>query len=114
MFTYEIVTMPTLVDEFINKLLKPETYYSSRENFSRTESEYHITLNVAGTPREDIAVTIDQGMLRLKAGKLEKKYDLSGMPMNLDAIKAVYKDGLLTVTLPLCLSDTKTRLITVE
>ncbi len=78
-----------------------------------------IAAELPGVRREDIKVALHEGVLSIAAerrsetdtkegeyhrrerhyGTLERRFEI-GVPVNGDAIKATYKDGILTVTVP--------------
>lgn len=97
-------------------------------NISSDEDNIYVRCEIPGVEMGDIEITLAESSLSIKGERkpLEGKYYRQERPMGAfnrlvnvnspvdrDAVKAVLKDGLLTVTLPKA-AETKPRNITIE
>lgn len=93
--------------------------FSPRVDIHEAESEYRITAELPGLEEKDFDVHVEGGVLTLKgekrderreerkgyrhletvAGSFERRFQLPS-EVDLDAVAATYKNGVLTVTLP--------------
>jgi HSP20 family protein len=98
---------------------RSETPVAPRVDFSESDSEFVIAAELPGVEEKDIQISLEEGVLTLRAersaeeskdenglrhvetyrGKYERKLRLPS-EVDADAVKAVYKSGILTVTLP--------------
>ena len=94
--------------------------YSPRIDFSETDTEMRVAAELPGIEEKDIQVSLEEGVLTIRAernvetkdeaakerrhvetfhGKYERSLRLPA-EVDADAVKAVYRNGILTVTLP--------------
>jgi HSP20 family protein len=94
--------------------------YTPRIDFTETDSELRIAAELPGLEEKDIQVSLDDGVLTIRGertseakhedakevrhvetyhGKYERSLRLPS-EVDADAVKAVYRNGILTVTLP--------------
>ena len=96
------------------------TAYAPRIDFSETDTEMRIAAELPGIEEKDIHISLEDGVLTIRAernaevkdenaverrhvetfhGKYERSLRLPS-EVDGDAVKAVYRNGILTVTLP--------------
>jgi HSP20 family protein len=94
--------------------------YAPRIDFAETDTELRVAAELPGIEEKDIQVSLDDGVLTIRAeraveekaedtkevrhvetfhGKYERSLRLPA-EVDADGIKAVYRNGILTVTLP--------------
>ena len=94
--------------------------YAPRIDFSETETELRVAAELPGIEEKDIQVSLEDGVLTIRAernaetkdestnerrhvetfhGKYERSLRLPA-EVDADAVKAAYRNGILTVTLP--------------
>ena len=96
-----------------------EASVAPRVDFSESDAEYVIAAELPGVEEKDIQISLEEGVLTIRAersaeeskeekgvrhfetyrGKYERKLRLPA-EVDGDAVKAVYRSGILTVTLP--------------
>jgi len=110
------VCEPSLVTYMV-----PETYgvFTPRIDVKETKKELKIVSEMPGLEQKDINISIREGMITLSGEKMEEKGETEGeyhhaermfgrfsrclsLPdtVDIDKVKSVYKNGLLTITLP--------------
>ncbi len=110
------VCEPSLVTYMV-----PETYgvFTPRIDVRETKKEFKIVSEIPGLDQKDINVSIREGLLTISGEKMEEKGETEGeyyhaermfgrfsrrvcLPdtVDVDHVKSVYKNGLLTITLP--------------
>tara|TARA_Y100000310_G_C20467686_1_gene708456 strand:+ start:293 stop:622 length:330 start_codon:yes stop_codon:yes gene_type:complete len=85
-----------LFDNFFNNLDHDYTY-----EYEERDEDYNIELNLAGIKKENIDLSVDGGLLKVKAEQDNKNYFKSfSVPQKADkdSILAKYEDGILYVT----------------
>jgi len=111
-------------DRFFGDFTLPSLMFEDAEwtpafDVSETGSELIVKVEVPGTDKKDINITVSDGMLTIKGEKKHEKKDENGhyhrvetrygtfsrtlrLPTEVEADKvdATYKDGVLNVTLP--------------
>ncbi len=128
--------MDRLLNEFYGSMLPSSESYEGdwypAMDVSETDSEVIATLELPGMKREDIKVTVSDGVLTVSGEKKQEKVEENenrhrvertygyfkrsvSLPAEIDTskVKAVYKDGVLKVTMPK-LEEKKTKEIPVQ
>ncbi len=97
-----------------------EAFYAPRIDFTETDTELRVAAELPGLEEKDIQVSLDDGVLTIRGERTAEvknedakevrhvetfrgKYERSlRLPSEVDAdgVKAVYRNGILTVTLP--------------
>lgn len=120
------------MDEFFNRLmpamnrrwgelgnLERQFQWSPSADISETDAEFRIRAELPGVKKEDVKVTVDNGVITISGERIQEKDDKGekfhrierfhgsfsrsfSLPDNADAqsIKAESKDGTLTVRIP--------------
>lgn len=128
--------MDRLLNEFYGSMLPSSESYEGdwypAMDVSETNDEIVATLELPGMNREDIKVTVSDGVLTVSGEKKQEKIDENenrhrvertygyfrrsiSLPADIDTskVKATYKDGVLKVTMPK-LEEKKTKEIPVQ
>jgi HSP20 family protein len=113
---FDQIFEPSLVTYMV-----PETrgVFSPRIDIKETKKEYKIVSELPGLDQKDIDVSVREGMLTITGEKREEKEETEGdyyhvermfgrfsrcvtLPdsVDMDHVKSVFKNGLLTITLP--------------
>lgn len=94
--------------------------YAPRVDFTETDTEMRVAAELPGLEEKDIAVSLEDGVLTIRGERSaeEESADAKGVrhvetvrgkflrslrlpsEVDADAVKAVYRNGILTVTLP--------------
>ncbi len=93
--------------------------WSPRVDISETDSEFVIKAEIPEVGKDDVKVSVDNGVLSIKGERKQEKEEKGkkfhrveryygsfqrsfSLPDNIDAagVKAVFKDGMLNVTMP--------------
>ena len=114
----------TTYDAMFNRFFGLPTYQwdTSPNQFNdeitlEKDGSYKLTLEVPGFSREDLNLTVKEGTLVVEMKRESKKKKATyrlGKNIDQDNIKAVCKDGLLTVTCPVRQPETKTISVNVD
>ncbi|MBI5844338.1 MAG: Hsp20/alpha crystallin family protein [Deltaproteobacteria bacterium] len=129
----------SVFDRFMEEMGLPDLWLEEDEkswipalDVTETEKEIKVSAEVPGIAREDIAVSLTEGLLTVSGEKKEEKEEKSEgrtvsercygsfsrtvrLPAEVDAekVEASYKDGVLTISLPKS-ESVKTTKITVK
>ena len=129
----------SVFDRFMEEMGLPDLWLEEDEkswipalDVTETEKEIKVSAEVPGIAREDIAVSLTEGLLTVSGEKKEEKEEKSEgrtvserrygsfsrtvrLPAEVDAekVEASYKDGVLTISLPKS-ESIKTTKITVK
>jgi HSP20 family protein len=110
--------------------LHPPGLHSIRIEERSTDVAYVVSAELPGIdPDKDVEITVDNGMLTLRAERAERTEDVRHSEFRYGAFSrsvrlppgaraddatAAYKDGVLTITVPVAERETATRKITVR
>jgi HSP20 family protein len=112
------------MDEFVGRIQDPETWtddvsaFIPRTNVAETDSQYEISLDLPGMKADDFNIELHEGRLTVsgerakeakvegktfhrverRTGKFRRTFNL-GPDMDVDAVTAEYKDGVLSITI---------------
>ena len=116
----------SVFDRFMDEMGLPDLWLeeSAKDwipalDVTETEKEIKVTAEVPGIDKEDIAVSLSEGLLTISGEKKEEREEKDGdryvserrygsfsrtvrlaMDVEVDKVEAAYKDGVLTITLP--------------
>ncbi len=120
---------PSLFNEFETLPNHFEKAFLPSTDVCETDTEYEVSLAVAGLNKSDFNVKVDDNVLIVSGErkKTDKKYNLKEtrygkfvrrfeLPneVNIDGITATYVDGILTVKVPKDSTKTKSKLIEIK
>ncbi len=116
--------MDKFFDDFWSPMRRESTFtgdfFAPRVDVKELDNQYQISAELPGVKKEDVSVTLDEGILTIEAeckdetkeekggkiirqerryGKYSRSFNLGGDVKEKD-IKATFKDGILTVSAP--------------